>query len=253
MSTCKILIVSAALVMGLSATASQAALESRLGGQAVYDTNLNITWLADANFAATNSLDVSGIRPDGSMTWFTAQSWIAGINTSNYLGYNDWRLPSTNPVNGSFNYFYSVNGNTDVGYNISAPGSLHSGSTASELAYMYYVNLGNKAPYNTDGSPQIGSGLVNTGPFSNLQQGTYFSGTDFALFDNNNYAWVFSLTDGFQTGGIKDSIFLSDYGYAWAVRSGDVAVVPEPEAWGLMLSGLALVMARVLRKKLTRI
>jgi len=210
------MIVFATLAMGLSATASQAALESRLGGQAVYDTVLNITWLADANFAATNSFGVSGIQPDGSMNWFTAQSWIAEMNASNYLGYNDWRLPSTNPVNGSFNYFLSYNGYTDVGYNISAPGSEHPGSTASELAYMYYVNLDNKASYNSDTSPQIGSGLVNTGSFTNLQQGTYLSGTDFALFDNNGSSWVFSFTDGFQTGGPKGSIFISNNGYSWA-------------------------------------
>jgi hypothetical protein len=40
----------------------------------VYDATLNITWLKDANLALTNHFGVSGIRPDGSMDWDTAQA-----------------------------------------------------------------------------------------------------------------------------------------------------------------------------------
>ena len=76
-----------------------ATLISKLGGQVVYDTDLDITWLANANLAATNSFGVSGIDTDGTMAWDTATNstsgWIAGMNTANYLGYNDWRLPTT--------------------------------------------------------------------------------------------------------------------------------------------------------------
>ncbi len=87
-----------AYVLMLAApTSVSAALVSRLGGQGVYDTVLNVTWLADASLAASNTFGVSGIGisegiiPVGAMTWTTAQSWIGAMNTANYPGHNDWR------------------------------------------------------------------------------------------------------------------------------------------------------------------
>ena len=101
---------------------TNATLVSRLGGQAVYDTDLNVTWLTDANLASTETFGVSGITTTGFMDGGTTQTWISAMNASNgglgYLGYNNWRLPTTGPVNGtSFNYPNSNNGSTDSGYN----------------------------------------------------------------------------------------------------------------------------------------
>jgi hypothetical protein len=77
---------------------SNAALVSRLNGQAVYDTDLNITWMADSTLAVSNTFGVSGIGlATGDMDWNTAQSWIEAMNAANYLGFNDWRLPTTVP------------------------------------------------------------------------------------------------------------------------------------------------------------
>ena len=78
----------------LTCTSAQAALFSRAGGQAYYDDVLNITWLADANLANTNTFGVGGIFAGGYMNWNTAQSWIAAMNTAVYLSTSDWRLPS---------------------------------------------------------------------------------------------------------------------------------------------------------------
>ena len=65
--------------------------------------------------------------------------------------YNDWRLPQILPLNGSsYNYTHSYDGSTDRGYNISAPGTIYVGSTASELAHLYYTTLGNLAMYDVD-------------------------------------------------------------------------------------------------------
>jgi hypothetical protein len=51
----------------------------------------------------------------------------------------------TNPVKGSSYYYttWSYDGSTDLGYNQSAPGSTYPGSTGSEMAYMFYYELGN--------------------------------------------------------------------------------------------------------------
>ncbi|MBI5660064.1 MAG: hypothetical protein HZC43_11090 [Nitrosomonadales bacterium] len=43
----------------LSAATAHAALTLTLGGQGVYDTGLNITWLRDANLAASNTFGVA--------------------------------------------------------------------------------------------------------------------------------------------------------------------------------------------------
>jgi hypothetical protein len=175
------------------------------------------------------------------MNWATAQTWITAMNTANYLGYSNWRLPQNLPVNGtSYNYAYSPNGSSDEGYNITSP--------QSELAYMYYVNLGNKGFVDPSGNPQAGFGLVDdpANPndeslFINLQSSRYWSGTE--LSADTSQAWTFDTSTGRQTGNFK-----SDNWMAWAVRPGDVATVPEPETLGLMLSGLVLVGAMARRR-----
>lgn len=43
----------------LSAGSANAALVAALGGQVVNDTDLNITWLANANLAATNTFGLA--------------------------------------------------------------------------------------------------------------------------------------------------------------------------------------------------
>jgi hypothetical protein len=44
---------------------------SRAGNGLIYDTALKITWLRDANLAASNTFGVSGISPTGLMSWTT--------------------------------------------------------------------------------------------------------------------------------------------------------------------------------------
>jgi hypothetical protein len=124
-------------LMGLAGGA-QAALIDRGNGM-IYDDVLDVTWLQDANYAKT-----SGHDTDGLMTWSEATTWAANLV---YGGYDDWRLPTVTPVAGGsvFNTSFSLAGTTDYGYNISAPGTTYASSTASELAYMFYNNLGAKA------------------------------------------------------------------------------------------------------------
>ncbi len=80
---------------------AEAALVADRSGKTVYDTVKQKTWLANANLAATQKFGVSGINPDGSMSWDTAQRWIAAMNAANYLGSKHWSLPDTTlPDNG---------------------------------------------------------------------------------------------------------------------------------------------------------
>jgi len=240
------------------AGAANAGLINR-GGGLIYDDVLDITWLQNANLAATETFglstgvslgthpnDTSGINgviyAGGYMNWPGALFWIDAMNDANYLGYDDWRLPTVEPIGASFNYSFSNNGSTDYGYGITSPNS--------EMSYMYYVNLGNKGYCTPDNSNpsvcvvQSGWGLNNTSftdavtgdstPIQNLQPYVYWSGTEYA--PNANVAWTFYALVGIQYARYKDVDF-----YAWAVRPGDVAAPPSiPEPGSLTLVGLGL-------------
>lgn len=217
------------LVSGIFSSV-EAALEARLGGQAYYDTVLDITWLADANLAASNNFGVAGINPDGSVkNWGGAIDLVEAMNAadggSGYLGINDWRLPKTLPVNGvDYNWSISFTGNTDYGWNISAPGSAYPGSTGSEMAYMYYNNLGNKGSRTIQGDDSFCARispwcLEETGPFLNLQPEKYWSETEQVLGDIN--VWNFNFSNGMQVSSGKNSWI--NY-FAWPVRDGDVLI-----------------------------
>jgi hypothetical protein len=170
------LVVIAVAVFNLAGLAN-AALWDR-GGGLVYDDVLNVTWLQDANYAKT-----SGYDTDGKMNWLNAASWVANLNyydSARNKHWDDWRLPVVRPVNGeSLVFGREYDGSADIGWNISAPGSAYPGSTASELAYMYYVNLGNLGQVYPDGSdvPQVKRGVTNSGPFFNLNLNDYWTST----------------------------------------------------------------------------
>ncbi len=89
-------IAAALAALSLMSASANAALLSRAGGQAYYDNDLNITWLANANLAAGSIYDDGASTTDGRMTWASATAWIASLNTANYLGINTWQLPEAN-------------------------------------------------------------------------------------------------------------------------------------------------------------
>ena len=206
--------------------------------EAYYDTVLGITWLADANYAMTN-----GYAADGWMSWSSANAWAASLNPYG-SGITGWRLPTVSPIDGDTadDLLTASNiGTEDRGYNISAPDTLYAGSTASEMAHLFYNTLGNKAYCNPITStvsscsgPQAGLGLSNDGPFSNIQS-DYWSATEFA--PATVHAWGFYFGVGVQE--FYDKAWdLS----AWAVHEGDVGVavsnVPAPAAAWLFVGGL---------------
>ena len=188
------------------------------GGGLIYDDVLDVTWLQDVNHAKTGGYDA-----DGRFTWDNAMTWAAGLSyydSVREVTWSDWRLPRALPVNGiDYNDTFSFDGSTDNGYNIT--------STASELSYMFYVNLGIPAYVDAQGNwpvPDFGFKGSLSGPFVQMLGAStfpYWTGTEYPPFDGMAYVVVFKT--GSQHGAVKDSELL-----AWAVRDGDVAVIPSP-------------------------
>ena len=130
----KSLIISLALLICGFTVSSQAALYNR-GGGLIYDDVLDITWLADADYAVTSEYD-----DDGLMNWSDAVEWA---DTLEYAKYDDWRLPDiTIPCEGI------------IGCTVT-----------SEFGYLFYVELGG-AP----GEPISG----DISYFTGIREGAYW-------------------------------------------------------------------------------
>jgi hypothetical protein len=99
--------------------ASGTTLEVNPGGQTVYDPVADVTWLADANLAAT-AHDMLGlplcetpktpmycVARDGSMDYASAGQLISNMNAfdngGGYLGQTNWQLPPVNPKCPTYN------------------------------------------------------------------------------------------------------------------------------------------------------
>lgn len=207
---------SVALAM-LAVTASyetEAALVSRLNGLAVYDTEANLTWLQDANYAVT-----SGHDADGLMNWGDAMSWVSTISINGVAG---WRLPIGAGEPNSY-----------------GPDSeLKFQQQQTELGNLFYNVLGGVA------RSRIGeTHNANFNLFSNIQDdhptrsGWYWSGTEIlnSTAGGMNGAWLINFHDGAYNGAYADQLLFS-----WPVHDGDVGASPVPIPGALMLAGSAL-------------
>ncbi len=207
------------IALGLVSGSAHAALQGRdLNGsagsfEAYYDTDLNITWLADANV-------------NGSMTWADANTWAANLSfTDGVSVYDNWRLPTALNQEGT------------------GPCNTYN-CTSTEMGHLFYDELGGTA-----GQSILTSGDPDLVKFTNLQAGSgyygyYWSGTEYA--PNSGAALLFYFSGGGQGAAGKD------YGlHALAVSPGDVgnvAAVPEADTWAMLLVGLGLVGAVTRRR-----
>jgi hypothetical protein len=155
-------------------------------GLTVYDTQIHVYWLANANLPATEKLAVDGINADGSMDYATALAWVGALNAMNggtgYLGHNNWTLPTT-PLNDSTCHATGPNGNFGFGCEHSAMGSLYNIS----LAYSYPDTVVPMPHY-------------VTGPFVNFQPYLYWSDTA----DGSNGYRTFSFNTGWQGSNVNN-------------------------------------------------
>jgi uncharacterized protein len=69
------------------------------GDQTVTDNLTGLIWMKDGNAPGP-----AICQPGKKKTWQQALDYAACLNTNNYLGHNDWRLPNTNELRSLANY-----------------------------------------------------------------------------------------------------------------------------------------------------
>jgi len=189
--------------------------------QAYYDDIIDVTWLADANFASSENFFITTIDQGGVTggieTYSTMLTWLDAMNSTNggagHLGGTSWRMPYT-PISDS-----------TCSNQITSPytASYGSGCMGGELAHLY----------NTYGITS-----TNEGPFINVENDTestsgYYSSE---ISDAYNVSYIYRFGSGelypiTQTNG--------GFSYTWAVHDGNLAsAVPIPAAAWLFSSAL---------------
>jgi len=177
---------------------------SAAGQQTIYDPTLHVTWLADADLAATEKFGLTtpqhGLTPintDGSMQYATAKMWVRRLNHFNHgkgwLGHNDWTLPITQTPYGDTGC---------SGYNKKGGGHFGLGCTQAPLAELYAHELGVPSPDTT-----VTIADATTGPFHDFQPYLYWTGagdvaggfrtvsfnTGWAMGSNQDQHWMYVL------------------------------------------------------------
>jgi hypothetical protein len=175
-------------------------------GTLVYDSSLNVYWLADANLAGDpqvrDRMGVTGINANGTMDYPTAQKWVSALNEYNhgqgYLDHNNWQLPVT-PSKDS----------TCSSHN---HGSFGASCTGRALGSLYNVGLARTFP------DSVVPDFTNTvGPLRNLQPALYWT------TDQNSGGQV---TFSFNTGLHGSNTPMYNYLHVLATTRGAIGTPP---------------------------
>jgi hypothetical protein len=139
----------------------------------VTDKLTGLIWAKDANLMKTRNpaFDTDATANDGRVTWQHALDYIKKLNTENYLGHNDWRLPNRNELaslahKGQANNFAWLN--TQGFTTVQSSGYWSSTSFANYTgnAWIVGMNVGtmgsNDAKYNSYSVWSVRSGQSGT-------------------------------------------------------------------------------------------
>jgi PEP-CTERM motif len=237
--------------------------------EAYYDTDLNISWLADANVIID---PVAGINHyNGLVNFNDAVFYTNLLNINGLYGLSGWRLPKLTAADQTAAGELDCRGLTyqggACGYNVD-PGS-------SEIAHLFHTTLGNVAIFppdsltNPDWQTPIQAGLRNSGPFKNyggLDQNKYpspFLWTPNYWMSNSalrNRVWGLEIYAGgqfaypvfrYKTPIVSEANKVYTENLIWLVHDGDIGTpVPEPTTAALTLLGLGALALRARRRHL---
>lgn len=184
------------------------------GAQAALQGRLALTPGGTYQAAYDDVLDITWLTNaglSGVNSWDNQVAWADNLNT---LGFDDWRLATISATSPTTSVFDCSSGT-----------AADCATAGNELGYMYYHNM--------DGSgDNRGTQVVDGISLTNVQN-FYWSDTEFGSSD----AWDFNFGSGDQNFFVKANNL---EGWGWAVRSGDVGVVPIPAAAWLFGSAIGL-------------
>ncbi|HET7315198.1 PEP-CTERM sorting domain-containing protein [Salinisphaera sp.] len=170
--------------------------------QAYYDSETDLTWLADAN-------------ANGAMSWTAANAWARDLTIG---GVSDWRLPKTLQPDPSCAQQFGGQ-------------SLGTGCTGSEMGKLFYDVLGGTANRSIDAVHND-----NYAKFTNIFSDFYWSGTSLAGADD--YAWLFDFGYGAQDINTKSAALHAWAVHPGNVAGPSTPTVPEPQSLWLVALGL---------------
>ncbi len=181
-------------------------LEINPGGQTVYDPVMNVTWLANANLAASDPFGLPPckdqadpkicVNQNGAMNWNSADQFIAAMkafNGTGYLGQANWELPPMDP-------------NCDVTYQCA--------SGEDPFGELFYGQL-KLSP----GTPVVATPDIDVGAFHNIRPYLYWACEGATIQSpcqadgpTTGFEWSFSFGNGFQgTDVLKNDLYVTAY------------------------------------------
>ncbi|NJD05442.1 MAG: choice-of-anchor D domain-containing protein [Methylococcaceae bacterium] len=142
----------------------------------------------------------------GLMTIYGAIAFVNWLNSTNWSGHNDWRLPEAKPIKGSSFQLGQMgdsawDGTYDVSHNFK--------NTPSELTHLYYDVFGMQAQFTTTGvlrdpgtyGVSQTNPPIDLNPFTHFEQAEYFTGTFSSVNDNKQpqaTVWSTNFASGIQ-------------------------------------------------------
>ncbi len=246
-------------ILSVFSFSSSATLIPRLGGQAVYDSDLDVTWLTDANIypnvlrpQIVQQLLDHNVHPSQISDMYPDTPYIPGYGFSNdsrfdILGHQ-WRIPTalipdrscTNSDGSSYPALSEFHLDTPLdraysgGYNC----------TGGELGHLFYNEFDATISVDSQGTVQTTIGnpdnlalfdnLVTSTTTQNLFDAEYWTSTTSPFCGNCRFVFNFS------TGELSEIIDgeISGQARVLLIRDGDISAVPIPAAAWLFGSGL---------------
>jgi hypothetical protein len=156
-----------AFILCVFTVSAQAALIDQ-GGGLIFDSDQNITWLQDTNYAMTNGDDA-----DGNQNWANSLAWADGLvytDTIRATNWDDWQLPDISQLS----YMYNTYGVT-----AGAPGLFTNISTTPGQG-CYWAG-----PEGTSSSIPVAWVQCFNSPFSSFRDGQTFGSKAWVMRDGD--------------------------------------------------------------------
>ncbi len=220
----------AGLLLSLTGLNANATLTTTAGGLGIYDSGLNATWTQDANLLGTwegayqstsyNNIVTAIINASGGVIHDTPNSfdptgtYTLTTNDFGSGGTVDWWAGQA-----FVHYLDTQHYGGSSQWALPSSNAVYGYDNTSQLGELFYNELGGTA----------GNSILS-GPFSNAQSYGYWFGREYVSYPN--LAWFFDGINGYQYSNLKNGQL-----YAWAVSSGNIAAVPEPNIIWLFSAG----------------